>query len=122
MHTQSELITAIVDLLLERSRHFEAAYAADYQVCCCVALSLGGGWQQRCSRAPPGPPTHIRNTSSCTLLLLLCCADTNHPTPPQPQHNMADIFPVLQKLSTGVDVNVKFSSIHAFEVRAVGLS
>lgn len=60
---QSELITAIVDLLLERSKHFEAAYAADYQ------------------------------------------------------QNISEIFPVLQKLTTGVDVNVKFHNLHAFEVR-----
>jgi hypothetical protein len=59
---QSELITSIVDLLLERSKHFEAAYAADYQ------------------------------------------------------QNISEIFPVLQKLTTGVDVNVKFHNLHAFEV------
>lgn len=59
---QSELITSIVDLLLERSKQFEAAYAADYQ------------------------------------------------------QNISEIFPVLQKLTTGVDVNVKFHNLHAFEV------
>jgi hypothetical protein len=59
---QNELITSIVDLLLERSKHFEAAYAADYQ------------------------------------------------------QNISEIFPVLQKLTTGVDVNVKFHNLHAFEV------
>ena len=61
---QGELITLIVDLLLERSKHFEASYAADYQ------------------------------------------------------QNISEIFPVLQKLTTGVDVNVKFHHLHAFEVCA----
>jgi hypothetical protein len=62
---QNELITLIVDLLLERSKHFEAAYAGDYQ------------------------------------------------------QNISEIFPVLQKLTTGVDVNVKFHNPHAFEVRII---
>lgn len=53
-----------MDLLLERSKHFDAAYAADYQ------------------------------------------------------QNISEIFPVLQKLTTGVDVNVKFHNLHAFEVCA----
>lgn len=60
--TQNELITTIVDLLLERSKHFETSYAADYQ------------------------------------------------------QNISEVFPVLQKLTTGVDVNVKFHNVHAFEV------
>lgn len=59
---QANLIAAIVDLLLERSKHYEAQYAADYQ------------------------------------------------------QNISDIFPVLEKLTTGVDVNVKFHNLHAFEV------
>eukprot|EP00878_Enallax_costatus_P013980 GHUV01014620.1.p1 GENE.GHUV01014620.1~~GHUV01014620.1.p1 ORF type:complete len:334 (-),score=77.28 GHUV01014620.1:807-1808(-) len=59
--TQSNLITAIVDLLLERSKHLEEASAADYQ------------------------------------------------------QTISDIFPVLQKLTTGIDVNVKFHNSHAFE-------
>lgn len=59
--TQSNLITAIVDLLLERSKHLEEASAADYQ------------------------------------------------------QTISDIFPVLQKLTTGIDVNVKFHNAHAFE-------
>jgi hypothetical protein len=58
---QNELITSIVDLLLEKCKQFEGR-AADYQ------------------------------------------------------QNISDIFPVLQKLNTGVDVNVKFHDIHAFEV------
>lgn len=61
---QSELVTSIVDLLLERAKHFDAAYAADYQ------------------------------------------------------QNISEIFPVLQKLTTGVDVNLKFQNMHAFEVGA----
>lgn len=59
--TQSNLITAIVDLLLERSKHIEEASAADYQ------------------------------------------------------QTISDIFPILQKLTTGIDVNVKFHNCHAFE-------
>ncbi|WIA22806.1 hypothetical protein OEZ85_001200 [Tetradesmus obliquus] len=61
--TQSDLITSIVDLLLERSKAFEgsAPHAADYA------------------------------------------------------RNVNDVFPVLQKLTTGIDVNVKFHNAHAFE-------
>lgn len=59
--TQSDLITAITDLLLDRSKHLEEASAADYQ------------------------------------------------------QTISDIFPVLQKLTTGIDVNVKFHNSHAFE-------
>eukprot|EP00882_Tetradesmus_deserticola_P022042 GHRQ01023923.1.p2 GENE.GHRQ01023923.1~~GHRQ01023923.1.p2 ORF type:complete len:194 (+),score=70.73 GHRQ01023923.1:291-872(+) len=61
--TQSDLITCIVDLLLERSKAFEGSgtHAADYA------------------------------------------------------RNVSDVFPVLQKLTTGIDVNVKFHNAHAFE-------
>ncbi|KAF6265489.1 hypothetical protein COO60DRAFT_1457089 [Scenedesmus sp. NREL 46B-D3] len=60
---KSDLITSIVDLLLERSKAFEGSgtHAADYA------------------------------------------------------QNVSDVFPVLQKLTTGIDVNVKFHNAHAFE-------
>ncbi len=59
------------------------------------------------------PMCHSPATTSCQRPWPL-------PPCPTPCQNLADSLDVLHKLAVGMDVNVRFNSIHGFEATQVG--